>query len=791
MRESAIRICQAHLERTVDVALEAFQAAAAPTDTSNEARGAVFRAASLVAAQGLMDPADSPRLAAESLVVSAMSLWSSTTEAVAEEIGAVGNEDGEPEGESRAPTGARDTRPVVVAALPLRDLRWGLEIVLACVAPYLADGIPEVEDNNPDGENQLPTTLNGGDKHPVGTFDDGKRRRSSTTSAVDDSRQAESTPAEGQVALTANTAASGGVMAGQASGSGGTESPNDDTAKRRQTFAQERPGPGRRRSALPRCSIELNGGAHDDCAERRSRLALRLVDVACRHPDVGPALVSSILVSWIPSLLRWGGIPSSGPAYFDSTAGLMAAGSGSGDSGACSSIAANFGGPAGEMAASEALASGAIHMLAFMVRTFPLLPLSEFSAETLAGAAEGGMAFEARRNTSCKDRSAATRMPTRGKSGTAGRRYDRRSSTSGRAPHAGQTLMLDLFLHAGTSGSGGGRLAFVNDILPALNTSRGINFVHETSNAFFTGTTSRDDRHEKTMSRGGSGDGGGGQRGGRVGEEDCMTGAAVADRAAGYFLGAAVDKNAVEIRERLPVPITRQPPKEAAAVESTTSNLHESVLMIDVIRDEKDGGGDNVNRSAVLPVSEDQDEHNVDGHVLPVPTMSDEKEDGDGDGHHSAVPPSGNDDKGDGHNLPRGDTEYQHMSDSSSAGLSLLTTSNSSGTIDSLQSKEEVASATTSTAIREDKPKTVSGESKKGNKVFPLSTFGDGGEEELAGNEAEGEPGVAQEPPVAMDEAAGSGTERGIPREELAGAKKDKKIRGGGFISRLFRRGKT
>lgn len=530
------------------------------TDTCS-AVGAVVKAACLVAAQGLMDPNKDVRLAGADLARSALSLWSSTPAAVVQrsedkdEAGAlvvdatamrrssdaaksrsdsaedvsivagdgggsgeiVGSDDGaggstirksdaDDHGETKellppprsaqsdsaktdssreglgsaernsvSDPGANTAAPKARAAVPLRDLRWGLELVLACVAPYLTNTtlVPNLDMDDGD----MPT-MDGSTTGSVGEID---RRRSAspwTDSPLreDDSDDTSKHPLQG--ALT---------------GDGG-DGTRDDTA------ADESEELARPADSSPQPGDGDDEEGRDDGG--RSLLALCLVDFACRHPDIGTALVSSVLTGWIPCLVRWGcNTPPSGSPV-DSNQTKVGPARSVPRSPRCAPFTA------GEAAASEALASGAIEMIAYMVRNFPLLPLSDFSADRLVAAAEGGMAFAGRtRASGASDRNGTRRDGVertqdgdavggwaaaaagwtgegRGRGGQGSRR-NRRSSTNGRAQKAGEALMLELFLR--TSGGGGhggldlGLDCCLDNLLPALNTSRGINFLGKTA----------------------------------------------------------------------------------------------------------------------------------------------------------------------------------------------------------------------------------------------------------------------------------------------------------------------
>lgn len=506
MRQTSIRVCESHLELTADVAVAAYTAAAAAaraTDTAASpsiscphssstpkaipqdrrlpstqthaagdalivgqdgvqllvARGAVVRAGCLVAAQGLMDPMAGPRSAGETLAMSVLSLWTTSgredgEEPVADEnivpntIGPDGtaqpvglkNPDYRPTGKASIDSGGS----VGANTLPLRDLRWGLELVLACVAPYVANG--EM----------------GGEASDTAVFVDDQRG-----STVADLKGTSDQASINAAALESRDV----VDRRDAQGNeGGEDNGAEASAK------QDDP----------------------DGGEEAARTAINLLDFVCRCPHLGPALVASILVNWIPSLLRWGtpaklskeisesgrrgvqlgrvypeegflldnglSLPSSRPKH---------------DHWPCA--------PAGEAGASEALASGAINMLICMVRRFPLVDLSDFSAETLARAAECGMGFGVGRSRRVDRRIG----PKRGSTGRGVRVRHERCSTGGQAHAAGEALMLELFLARGSGGIG--------VLLPALASARGLSCLHEAPAALIARTTGH-----KRLSRDGS-----------------------------------------------------------------------------------------------------------------------------------------------------------------------------------------------------------------------------------------------------------------------------------------------
>lgn len=512
MREASISVCEAHLDLAADVAVKAYAAAAdaaapfnpstGPTkghnyyfhspaaassadhgiavaggslaqregDTADAAaRGAVVRAGCLIAAQGLLDPAIGPRAAGESLAMSVLSLWAAPegheekqpgkkgwggrdegatgcgSVGTTGEKGAVGSatafltqetfdepgsvaDGGGCEGAKLVAVPANDP-PLAVPrnTVPLRDLRWGLELLLGCVAPHLADGV--------DGDDDRAESISGAP--PAGQQADEERLSVAAAESRDEPgmvTDVSSVTFDGGSARDGTTAAAG-------SDCGGSEPPE-------------------------KARSEMNPAGQGD--EEGSRTACRLVDFACRHPDIGAALVASVLVSWIPHLADWGRRPAMSSATGKEP---FAAGSSTRRPVAAFSIRKPEPcwqcAPAGETGASESLAAGAINMLVFMVRRFPLLPMSDFSAETLNCAAEGSMGFGVR------GAGAGKRVGTVGKVAAGGVAARAGRSTSGRAQRAGEALMLELFLSRG----GGG----MDVLLPAVDSVRGLASLRERS----------------------------------------------------------------------------------------------------------------------------------------------------------------------------------------------------------------------------------------------------------------------------------------------------------------------
>lgn len=586
MRESSIRLCEAHLHTTADVAIKASKAAAAaatasstsyetegntdlsprrenikttpltysssspgtmPTETTQGSRqreanqgltaasiSAVFRAGCLVAAQGLMDPAQGPRAAGASMAMSVLSLswlpsWRDDAETVNETVNetanetvnetvrsAVGNNDhsqaqadddsrdlknetadlhrGAPENRQVGDNHLSDNRidpnnPKIAAAdlliLPLKELRWGLELLLGCVATHLAHGGEE------GGEIALPV------------FSTSKERAAGRCAC--DGRYLSATGEEDSAEPTREGANIGEIRTENEKGASG----------------RLRKGRGNFTDGLPSTSRTAENGG-------RTQTAYNLVDFSCRCPHIGPALVASILVRWIPFLATWGRVPppppSPSPPSLDTTATtsrgatlLLAHGPASvGPSAkkkrfaAAPAAAENNNsrskevdwrrrGPPGEEEAAGMLAAGATRMLALMLRLdVQLLPLSDFSAEALAVAAEHAMSFGNAHSTD------------------AGREWPRQGTTSARrskreceARRAGEALMLELVLAHGVGGT------VADALMPSLSSARGIACLHEASASLLTRTNSSSRARKYPARRGdatveaGVGEGGG------------------------------------------------------------------------------------------------------------------------------------------------------------------------------------------------------------------------------------------------------------------------------------------
>lgn len=551
MRESSIRLCEAHLHLTADVAMKACQAAAstkAITTTSSTpertvatppscehvnkitpsssspgtasmdttqggqreanrdlavaSASAVFRAGCLVAAQGLMDPAEGPRSAGASMAMSLLSLtWLPSrrgVENVDETVVPTGVDD-RPQALTDDSTGGRKNEtaslrssnapenrqsgdnlsgPIdpehkiaadLLLLLPLKELRWGLELLLGCVAPYLAHGVKEgVNISSP-------------------------------------------------VVLPSKEGAAGGCACGdRGSPTAGEEDCSETTSRDGVNSGENHLEDENRVGAAARLgegqgTDDADALLHTPRATRngdRVHIACILIDFSCRCPHVGPALVASILVRWIPFLATWGrrAPPSqpSPPQHNDTTTtrnraapfsyGPVAVGlsttcdrftapAAASDKSRSLEAGWKCRGPPGEEAAAEMLAAGAVHMLVLMLRLgVQLLPFSDFSAEALAVAAERAMSF------GCIAHGNADRERPRGPQGTSARRSRRRCE----ARRAGEALMLDLVFTYGVGGT------TVAALLPSLNSARGIACLHEASASLLA---QGNDRARTDMSR--------------------------------------------------------------------------------------------------------------------------------------------------------------------------------------------------------------------------------------------------------------------------------------------------
>ena len=470
------------------------------------------------------------------------------------------------------------TIPNVRAAVPLRDLRWGLELVLACVAPYMTNRAVVSHEERSEG---IMRTTGGS---ATGSVSNNSGRRS-TSGVTDRRRKFVSTPAESIAG--GDALLDGGLLE---AGDGSRDECNNSSETK-----EELPRP---RPADPRLYEKGESGedGHDDDGDR-SLLALRVVDFACRHPGIGPALVSSVLVGWIPCLVHWGRNTLPAASFPGPNKNAKAGRAGAPRSPRCAPFTA------GEAAASEALASGAIEMLVYMVENFPLLPLSDFSAENLVAAAEGGMAFAGgtrstsagdghrRRNGAEERRRDGELMGGRGEE-RPGNRRSQRSLTTGRAKKAGEALMLELFLRTSGNALGGGDAGgdcCLDSLLPALNTARGINFLDKTAataHARANGTRRRADtvvsNRSKTEVKG---EGGQGMTGGlERGRNSCSspsehrpsssTARERGRRAIGWPSQRRPLVPKVEVRQRLALPPT--PPAAAPPVDLGPSSSADS-----------------------------------------------------------------------------------------------------------------------------------------------------------------------------------------------------------------------
>lgn len=356
-------------------------------------RGAAFRATCLVAGHGLLDPADGPRIAAESLTISLLSSHggplppfpsdgggdhfpqiaaaaaSTISDNASDSVDASslprtgGAQLHKPENQllhhhhedlrkgcSRNNVGKGGPRtakatPVAppggvvegAACLRLRDKRWGVEVLLACVAMDISS-----EDEVVSGP---PKTLNK-------------------------------------------------VLAAEAK----RKRMNDLHRGGNRGLDHHRPTVG----AIKRAA--------------RAQTAYHIVESACRQSHIGPALVASILLTWIPRLLPRlkrqqssanksavpvnrtegrGGAPfqprlheasSEYPRFLPKRRPQARH--------AAANRADSWLYPiTGERETAEALVVGAIRMLLFMVKSFRMIPLSDFSVEKLARVAEAGVSL--------------------------------------------------------------------------------------------------------------------------------------------------------------------------------------------------------------------------------------------------------------------------------------------------------------------------------------------------------------------------------------------------------------
>lgn len=353
-------------------------------------RGAVFRATCLVAGHGLLDPAGGPRAAAESLAMSLLfqsdgplppissaggsdhlpSVAAAAASTIADNPSdstdspsvprKVGLQQQNPRNQpshhhcedfgrggpqnNAGKDGIRTAKATPVAppggvvegaaCLRLRDKRWGVEVLLACVAMDIASEAEVVAGP--------PKNLNN-------------------------------------------------VLAAEANG----ERVNDLRRGGNRGLDHYRPMVG----AVKRAA--------------RAQAAYNIVESACRKSHIGPALVASILLTWIPRLLPQVERQQSSTNEF--TVPVYKTGSRDGALLQPHLREACSGNPrllptrnsrvkhaaayrtdtwqysiTGERETAEALVVGAIRMLLFMVKSFRMIPLSDFSMEKLARVAEAG-----------------------------------------------------------------------------------------------------------------------------------------------------------------------------------------------------------------------------------------------------------------------------------------------------------------------------------------------------------------------------------------------------------------
>eukprot|EP00752_Nemacystus_decipiens_P001703 g1649.t1 len=878
----------------------------------SSAIGAVVRAACLIAAQGLMDPNKDVWLAGADLARSALSLWSSVPAAVEEgdrdkeaanavvaetalrrpntatkkgstsdhghdiaddhhakgtaagRRGSVGSDDGggsdtmslsetssessedtespqrtSAQGVSTSIDSKRESKgssprsseegsisntaamPNVRAAVPLKDLRWGLELVLACVAPYLTNKAVASHEKGGDG---VMRTTDGSAARPISNQ---KSARRSTSSFKDSRRKSVSSALDENSAGNAEDGAQLEGGEGSADGSEGRE--------------EELP-PGDFSPGDPPLPEECESGEEGHGDAERSLLALRIVDFACRHPDIGPALVSSVLVGLIPCLVTWG--RNTLPCASSLNQNRANAGrEGMPRSPRCAAFTA------GEAAASEALASGAIEMIAYMVDNFALLPLSDFSAEKLVAAAEGGMSFAGgTRSTSSGDGNGRRRNGVgerRRDGGPAGgwgararggerrgrARGSRRSLTSGQARKAGEALMLELFIRTSGSAHGGlgvGIDSCLESLLPVLNTARGINFLGRT--AATVGVRASETRSEDKLSNGwrteGRKEGGPRKDNLEAGGTSCVStseGRKSAETARESGKRALHWPNQrrpfvpkVEVRQRLVLPPT--PPATGPTPDPTPSSRavgngrsvargngkHQSLTL-----DEDVVNADNIprhdtNRGLYAHMSDSSSAERLSASTGKSAAASVVSEAGGG------APAANSGVHGDDGSSIISSSRFSNLSHGSLSSTSLEDMSEGEGgsSIDSTatdpkrgevsaETKKRPVAAVKGSALDKDKSakedeaekQTTAAESnRKSKKVFPILSFGGGNREDVA----EPATGGVDDNTTSV-ESAKAATAQEKPAETpagTAGGEANAKKGGGGLMSKLFGRGK-
>lgn len=397
------------------------------SQTSNLIRGAVFRAMCLFAGHGLLDPVEGPRVAAESLATSLLSRSGCRSPMdptgvkvpvhveisgvvndppVAEDAAGAGRAEGEVDGSMGRIKSAAQLLGSPRPCLRLRDVRWGLEVLLACVAMDVANEVELVAQSN------TLNTIPSAEANKKGALVDGR---------LEEGNQEDET----------------------------TTCPNHHGLAAHPTVAKKRAA--------------------------RAQIAYSLVAYACQQSHIGPTLVASILLAWIPHLLE-----RRRPTSTEATAVVDRGVSRGGralqpqhpadvpgnplpikDLRKQQSREAQWCSPAaGEHEAAVVLVVGAIRMLVFMVKSFSLVPLSDFSAEKLALAAEAGIALG---TMAVGGNTTTARAKT-----SAAPPQSRRQSMGYRARAAGETLILELLLEH----PGGGLEA----LLPALTNTGG--FIH-------------------------------------------------------------------------------------------------------------------------------------------------------------------------------------------------------------------------------------------------------------------------------------------------------------------------
>lgn len=394
------------------------------SETCNLIRGAVFRAMCLIAGHGLLDPVDGPRAAAESMVISLLShggcrlpkdpttafgvtipVEAETSDIVSNKPVAEGAAGAAGAGRAGERMGGSMDRMRPAAellgsprrCLRLRDIRWGLDTLLMCLAIDIGN---ELELIAP------PDTMN------IARAAEAKNKVMFSNAHEDEETQ------------------------------------------------------DHKKTTLPN---HHGLRSHSMTAKKRAVRALKaygLVESACRESHIGPTLVASILLAWIPHLRerRW---PTSREAYAVADRGVMTGRTlQSHPVNELGDPAKNKGlrkqhstegkwssSDAGEHEAAAVLVVGAIRMLVFMVKSYRLVQLSEFSAAKLALVGEVGIAL----GTNVDGGKETSNV---------------RHSMGGRARAAGETL-IKLLLNNAEEG--------LEVLLPVLTNTRGVIHLQQTA----------------------------------------------------------------------------------------------------------------------------------------------------------------------------------------------------------------------------------------------------------------------------------------------------------------------